>query len=345
MTIAAAETPDEGNLDHPAGGGSWGWGRAVTLTKVAVALALLAFLYRQASQHESLDLLVSQPKNWGLLLGGLGVIVAALSVSFVRWHIVIQAADLQIPLPQALRLGAMGHALSFVGPGAVGGDLFKAVAVARGHKSEVTTALTTIAVDRVFGLVSKLAFAAIAFLAALAVAAPMQPEVRLAGWFFVAWAGGVIAAGCLMLAPGIAGPSVRHTLARLPVVGGLLTRLVAAWIVYRRHKTKLAVAFGLSVLVDVLLVLSFYLVAIGLPLEAPSLAWHLFIVPMGLVAGAVPLTPAGLGTRELVIDTLYAGLGYDQGQGALIAFAHFLVMLAAGGVAMVYYLISGRFAK
>ncbi|MEN1680051.1 MAG: lysylphosphatidylglycerol synthase transmembrane domain-containing protein [Planctomycetota bacterium] len=318
------------------------WSRLLTVAKIAVAAGLLVLLYHQARQHESLDQLVSHPKDWPLLFASLVVVVMALAVSFVRWHVVIRSAGLVFPLAQAFRLGAMGHALSFVGPGAVGGDLFKAVAVARGHKGDVTAALTTIAVDRVFGLVSKLAFAAAAFLVALNAGAEMAAEVRVAGWLFVAWALGVLALGGALLAPGLAGPAVRHTLSRLPLVGGLLARLVAAWLIYRRNKALLGLAFALSLVVDLLLVLSFYFVAVGLPLQAPSLAWHLFIVPMGLVAGAVPLTPAGLGTRELVIDTLYSGMGYGEGQGALIAFAHFLVMLAAGGVATLYYLASSR---
>jgi glycosyltransferase 2 family protein len=97
-------------------------------------------------------------------------------------------------------------------------------------------------------------------------------------------------------------------------------------------------ASGVSFFVDLLFIVSFYLVASGLPLGAPAFVEHLVIVPVASLAGAIPITPAGLGTLELATDKLYSSLGgIEAGVGAIATLAHRLSMAAVAVVGLVYY--------
>jgi uncharacterized membrane protein YbhN (UPF0104 family) len=66
-----------------------------------------------------------------------------------------------------------------------------------------------------------------------------------------------------------------------------------------------------------------------------------------MVAGSIPITPNGLGTLELAMDTLYQVLGKSQGveegTGTIVALGYRLVnIVVACGAAAYYVVVSGR---
>ncbi len=51
--------------------------------------------------------------------------------------------------------------------------------------------------------------------------------------------------------------------------------------------------------------LSLYLIARAMFVHVPDLARALILVPLGMVAGSLPLAPAGFGAFEFAIEKLY----------------------------------------
>src|SRR5690606_31597337 len=100
--------------------------------------------------------------DWPLLAGALACIAAAVWLGFVRWYLLVQATGLPFTLGDAVRLGSLGFALNFVGPGGVGGDVFKGIALAREHHRRRSEAVATVIADRAVGLLSLLAVASLA---------------------------------------------------------------------------------------------------------------------------------------------------------------------------------------
>jgi uncharacterized protein (TIRG00374 family) len=124
----------------------------------------------------------------------------------------------------------------------------------------------------------------------------------------------------------------------IPLAGSILSRLLGAAKAYRDQKQMLLHACLVSFAVDLLYVLSFYLVSQGLPVRAPRFIEHLVIVPVASLAGAIPVTPAGLGTLELATDRLYHAMpGIEAGVGTIVTLAHRLTMAAVAVVGLVYY--------
>jgi uncharacterized membrane protein YbhN (UPF0104 family) len=128
----------------------------------------------------------------------------------------------------------------------------------------------------------------------------------------------------------------------LPVVGSLALRVIGALVALRRQPRLVTSAVALCLVVDAIYILSVYSIARGLPVAAPNAAAHFLIVPLSSIAGALPLTPNGLGTTEAAMDALYYGLGKASGtvlgDGTIVALAHRLAMMAVGAIALVYYL-------
>lgn len=315
---------------------------AILVAKIALAAAILSYLVLQVQRHEGFTRLVELPKQWSLLALGLVCTFAFVTLSFVRWHMLVRALGLDFRLVDALRLGSLGYVLNFVTLGSLGGDLFKAIFLAREQPGRRTEAVATVMADRLLGLLTMLLLASGGILAAdlthdVPVAVAMLCNAILLATV-VGWAG----VGLILFVPGLLSPRLIGWVEAVPWVGPTAHRLIDAVRAYRNQKRLLLSAGALCLVVDLLVVLSFYLVARGLPVEEPSLAQHLVIVPSAVLAGAIPATPSGLGTMEAAVDVLYRALpgggGSLPGDGTMVTLAYRVTMMTVALVGLVYYL-------
>ena len=310
--------------------------------KLTLASCILAYLVWQAQRHDSFTRLVHEPKRWSLLFAGFALTFASVVVSFSRWYVLVKALGLRFRLADAFRLGFLGYLLNFVSLGVVGGDLFKAVFIAREQPGKRTEAVATVVMDRVVGLYGLLVVASLAFLALNAQQAIASDIVRTMFTITVALA----AIGTVALAMLVFGRSGAQRTSRLaagvPYLGRTFERLVVAGMAYRTHRVLLLAAIIFSTMVHGLLITAFTCIALGLPVVAPSLGEHCVIVPMSLVGAAIPATPNGLGTLEAGIETLYrlipAPPGPAKGDGTVVAFGYRLATMLVAAVGLIYYL-------
>ena len=315
-----------------------------TVAKLALAAAILAYLIAQA--HDGFSRLSEQTIAWPLLAAGMLCTFAASTCSFVRWHLLIRAVGIDARLVDSLRLGALGLALNFVSPGSIGGDFFKAIFLAHGQPGRRTEAVATVVADRMMGLLTMLLIASVGILLS-DLANASSPALRiLCRAIFTATSVSWIAFALLLVVPGLSGLRMSRWAEAIPLVGRTIARLLGAVQAFRSQKRILLAAFGLSVLVALFFISSYYLVARGLPIEEPSWTEHLMIVPVAGLVGAIPITPSGLGTLELAVEELYkampGGDGVERGDGTLVALARRVTELAVALVGLVFYLTHRR---
>jgi hypothetical protein len=95
---------------------------------------------------------------------------------------------------------------------------------------------------------------------------------------------------------------------------------------------------ALSLLVHVVFATALYLAAAAIFPEHPTLMDHFIIVPLSLVAGALPLAPAGLGTFEAAMKILYRVVpAHGGGDGFLVALVFRLITIVIAMVGVGYY--------
>jgi glycosyltransferase 2 family protein len=313
----------------------------VVVAKLALAAAILGYLAYQVHRNQGFSRLVNEPKEWRILAAGLLCTFLAVALSFVRWHVLVNALGLRFPLVDAMRLGALGFALNFVSLGSIGGDLFKAIFLAKEYPGRRTEAVATVLADRIVGLLMMMVLASTAILISDWRDAP--PEIALLCHTIllatvVAFAG----VAFLLFVPLLTDERIRGWAAKLPLVGETASRLIGAVEAYRDQKARLFLAAAIGLVVDTLFVTSFYLVARGLPVQAQTFAQHLMIVPVDNMAGAIPATPSGLGTLEAAAEALYQAVpgnsGIVPGDGTLVALAHRVTMITVAMIGMVYYI-------
>ena len=315
--------------------------------KIACGLGLIAWLLWQAVGHDAVERLSSTPPRLGPLVVAWLAIVAALGCAFARWRLVAKAAGITMTLGEAMRLGAIGFALNFVALGSIGGDVAKAALLAKPRPGSRGAAVTTVVVDRLLGLLGFLLFASAAVLATGTASAEAETALRVLSRGTLT---ATVVCFVALLSPLVTPAAVREHVASmtegLPIVGGLTRRAADMAATYKNGAKALAGALSLGLVANAAFITSFYAAAQALPIEAPSFAAHLQIVPLAMIAGALPISPNGLGTIEATAEYLYRTLDAAAavGDGTFAAITHRLVMLAVGVAAVVYSYASGAMA-
>lgn len=319
----------------------------VTLAKFAISAAIIAWLVvkavRDAGEQE-LDLFAAS-NRWGLIALAWVAFLANLILTIIRWHLLVVALDIPFRMRDAFRLGFLGYLLNFVSLGSVGGDVFRAIFIAREAPKHRAQAVATVLIDRIIGLYILFVMASCCILYEGLWRAPAAEVRTIAN---VTLASTVIGfCGIVMLlVPGFTTGALSEALTRLPRVGPVIGKLIWAVRIYRRKLGVLFWASALTVGVHALSTLGIYAIAIAVEGEAPSLAAHFIIVPLSMVAGALPLPMMGLGAFEGALELLYRQVPSTVKLSTLgvlkVAFWYRIITILNAGIGAVVYLTSRR---
>jgi uncharacterized membrane protein YbhN (UPF0104 family) len=320
----------------------------VAVVKIAISAAILIYLFRTAWNDKSFQDLYGQSKDWTLLACAAVTTLLAVALTFVRWHMLVRALGMDFSMKDAFRLGFLAYLFNFFSFGVVGGDVLKSVFIARQQPDNRAGAVASVVLDRIIGLAAMLMLGAFAFmfvnLDETSIRDPGKLEtVRNACRGTVILTAISLTGLFLFMIPGLLQHRFWNRLAQLPLVGGIAWQLLESARVYQKRRRTLLYAIGMSIGVHVLNILSFYLVAVGLPGAEPSLATHFVIVPVAMVAGAIPL-PGGLGALEYALDFLYRAVStveVAERQGFVVALGYRVVQMGIAAIGLGYY-ISGR---
>jgi uncharacterized membrane protein YbhN (UPF0104 family) len=311
-----------------------GRGFLVNAALMAVAFGLLGWTLW--SNRAQIDQVVKTRPDLRMFGLAAGIYLAALLLTFLRWFALVRALEVPFRLRDAVWLGFIGNVFNLVIPGAVGGDLIKAVFLLKMCERKAL-AVGSMVIDRLLGLLGLFVLASIGG----AVAWPgARPEVRTL--ILLAWA--AAAAGAVGLAvlftPALYGPLLK-LFAGKGKVEDLLRELVAMAASYRRRPDVIVGALALACLSHGLFVMAFTVVDNALyPNSAPSVGRHYVIVPLALFTTAVPLPFGALGLTEKASEGLFDLVGFGGGAVAMMGFR--VLMYFGGVVSLAVYLASAR---
>ncbi|MGH7201677.1 MAG: lysylphosphatidylglycerol synthase domain-containing protein [Planctomycetaceae bacterium] len=283
-----------------------------------------------------------RPIRWIFLLLALIVCAAALVLTFARWYLLVWGLEFPFGFGDALRLGLIGFLFNYVAPGSVGGDIVKAVMIAREQTSRRAVAAATVLLDRVLGLL------ALFLVGGLVVLIPtplvQRPEFQTVALVF--WIGSLagLAGLAVILHPATPRSAWLNRLVRLPLVGGVMADLINAVLLYQSRRRVLAAAMGISIVGHLGTLSAFYLCARALhaPETVPGYVAHLQFIPAAEVVGVLVPLPGGIGALEEAVNYFYllAGALPDDGFLTAIAYRVLTILVAAAGAA--FYLTQRR---
>lgn len=318
------------------------------LAKYAIGLSLLAYVVATNWPGENgLGAALARPIQWlpfaaaGMLLG------AAALLTFCRWWMLVRALGMEFRVVSAMRLGLVGYFFNTLLPGGVGGDIVKAVGIAR-EQARRALAVSTVLFDRAVGLWALVWLVALSGGAYRLVAGPDDGLLALnagvaaivrTSWFVTAatvlgwWALGLISER--------RAHRFAARLATVPRAGRFLSECWRATWLYRKHPWAVAATLALSIGIHALNVLGFHVASrVFAPPAAdlPDLAAHFLIVPVGMAVQAFFPTPGGVGGSEYGFGKLYRLLGKPESLGVLASLAWRVIQWVLGLAGYVAYL-------
>ncbi len=324
-----------------------------TLLKILISAAIIGWLFVDAVKTQDgvnvFRTMLDAPKQWDLLAAAVVSTAAAIVLTLIRWCFLVRALGITFSIRDALRIGFLGYLFNLSPAGIAGGDLLKAVMLAREHPGNRAKSAASVIIDRVVGLYVLFVVASAGIL--LTGFYWRVPEVRLVwrvnlmmvcqGTLLLTVVGTVGIA--IVLGTGILDGRWLQSLTRLRRIGPALGSLIDALRMYRRDRAVLLTSALMTVGVHCLLVMGMYLIARGLPGKLLPLSEQFVVYPISSVFSTIPL-PAG--PFETVYCSLYIhadpGLAIPKGQALIIALVFRLVNVLLAAVGFVYYLGARR---
>jgi len=263
-------------------------GRQVDDTTITVAPGFLTYL-------RNLDL--------ALFAAGAALFFVFVVIINSRWWFLMRANGLGVRFMEAQKFGWIGLFFSNVLPGATGGDVVKAVYIARRCSGDKVRAVVSIVVDRIIGVLSLLVVGSLASLLAMD---------RFPIFATSMWLTGLGTFGFCFL---LISPTLRRLLrfdalvARLPdKISNVVTELDGAVLHYRDHLLGIGGWILASPVIYSLFVGSMFCMdrALGVGL---GIADYFFIVPVAAVIQGIPIAPAGWGIGEAAYGALIGKFG------------------------------------
>ena len=322
-----------------------------TVVKLGLSAGLIGFLAYRAANDPQFGALVAGPKNWPVLALTLPLCLSAVTITILRWHLLLGALGLSFSLRETLRAGFLAYLANLLPLGLVAGDSLKAVMLIHRNPRQKTEAVASVLIDRVLGLYALLLLAAIA-----AAFLPAEQLARLAGddrlaIVRLAWCvqtlSLVASVGLgVMLIPAVTHSRLWDSLEHAPVIGRMLHKLVGAMRTYRKRLDLLVVAIGVSLIVHLLYVAAIAVMtqSIGIePGHRPTLSSIFVIVPPSMIAGALPI-----GFYEVAITLLFRAASPPSAppnMGLLIALGYRIIQILIATIGVGYWLAGRREVK
>ncbi len=307
----------------------------ILFLKIVISVAILAYLVHDALRDsDAVGRLRGDPKNWRLLLAAWAVCAVAVLLTQVRWWYLVHALELPLSLRNALRISFLGYLFNLAPMGIVGGDLIKAVMLAREHRDHRTRAVASVVADRVVGL-----YVVFVVLATAILVLGFQNHANVDIRWACRIALGVTAVATLGVGVwfhvGAGTGHIVQSLIRSPRFGNMAEKLIETSRMYHKRPGVLLMSGIMSVGVHCLLAVGIYLIALGLPDRTLPLAEHFVVVPLSTVASVIPL-PAG--PQEGTIQFLYSQLADAGTKGLVVGLVYRMITILIALIGVCYYL-------
>ena len=318
---------------------------ALTILKIGLTFGLLAWLILRDTDTlgEIKSALLMALESPHYLLLAFAATGGAVLCGCIRWNMILKTQKIILSLKETTQLFLIGHFFNSVMPGAVGGDVIKAVYTARVTKTRKTEAVTSIVIDRTIGLFALLLL--ISVMIAFKLSVYMEGELTAKILPFL----------CLFCLGAVAGIIIlfsKNLFTLLPFLDrwqqkvtliGILKRVYDAFYVCRSHPGILLKATALSVMAHIMTVTAAYFAGCAVQL---NVAWMDFLIFFPIIAAvrSIPLFPGGLGIGEMAAAEIFADRGAAKSISISMSFVYFGILLVwslVGGIVFMMYTSRG----
>lgn len=305
--------------------------QALTLLKILFAVGLVFWLVKtDRFKLEELRPFLGIEN----FLVGFSIVGLNLFLMSERWRLLMRAHELHGKAWAVWKLNLTGIFFNFAVPGGVGGDVVKAYYLQKDLNSSRAAAFSSALMDRIVGLYTCVFMAFIALVYERSVMTNLIPLLeKLFLWVSLLFGGMTIG---MILVAFFKWPNFFKN---AQGIVGRVYRLVEACQYFFRKPSLLVYGFLVTFIAQLITIIFFHWAFQDVLGEAVSWSLLFFVVPVGFMIMAVPITPAGLGVGQAVFYFLFQTFSQNEVlKGSTVITAFQLIQFAWGLLGAYYYL-------
>ncbi len=313
-----------------------------TFSYIKTSLKLLfvgvLFYFLAKKGFISIDATKRAISQWEFSLPAMLALFGLTFLGIIRWQWLLRAQDIHLNWARTTQLHFIGQFFNIALPGAVSGDLIKALYISKEAPGKRGPAFGSILFDRVSGLSALVLVSAGAFTLHYQ-SLEGSPLLRaIHALLFIAALCVFVFYAYLFLVREHHDPvllAFRKLERKFPRAGSL-TRIYQGLRHYHSHRMTVLRVVLLSVFIHLTVCWACISFAHALgDVQVDSFSVFI-IVPLGLLVTAIPVMPAGIGTGHMAFSGLFLLLGSQRGADIFSLFA--LVQLFSGALGGLVYL-------
>ncbi len=315
----------------------------ITFFQLSVTIAVLYWVYHDPIKRaQMVEALRNAEYHW-VGIGILAYIVVEVAAAF-RWHVLLKVQRIHLSLPRLSGLFLIGMFYNQFLPGGTGGDIIKSYFLLKETSDKKAGALLAVVFDRFIGLVALVTITG-ALISLRFDFLSKTPDTRRLLWLLLVILGASILA--LLSTFVITGFKLFHLLPKKFPGREKLIEISAAYHLYAHHWRATLVAFGASIVAHLATFATFLCAAYALGARVPLVNFFA-VMPVERTISALPISFAGIGLREKVLQIMLHGLcGVPEATAILIGSLSFVIILICcvpGAIVYFFYKPSGAAA-
>jgi len=312
----------------------------VTLFQLAATISVLYWVYHDPEKRaQMVEALKNAQYQW-VAIGILAYVLVEIAAAF-RWHVLLKVQGIHLSLPRLSGLFLIGMFYNQFLPGGTGGDIIKSYFLLKETPDKKAGALLAVIFDRFIGLVALIAITG-ALISLRYDFLSKTTETRWLLRFLLVLLGASILG--LLSTFVISGFNLFHSLPKKFPGREKLIEISAAYHLYAHHWRATLAAFGASIVAHLATFATFLCVAYSLRANVKIVDFFA-VMPIERTISAMPISFAGIGWREKVLQIMLHGLcGVPEATAILIGSLSFLVVLICclpGAIVYFFYKPSG----
>jgi uncharacterized protein (TIRG00374 family) len=312
----------------------------LAILQLAVTVAVLYWVFHDPTKRAQM-VVALKLADYRWIVVAIGSYLVVEIAALVRWQILLKVQGIRLPLPRLAGLFLIGMFYNQFLPGGTGGDIMKSYLLLKEAPGKKAGALLSVLFDRLVGLVALVTITGVLVLLRYQWLA-QKPETRGYLYFLLITLG--ISIASLASTFIISGFNLFHYLpAKFPGREKLM-ETTKAYHLYARHWTGSLLAFLASLVAHLATFATFLCVAYAFRAGVHPIDFFA-VMPIERTISAMPISFAGVGLREHVLQVMLHGLcGVPEAVAVLIGSMSFLVILLCsmpGGIVYFFYKPSG----
>ena len=320
----------------------------LTILQLSVTIAMLWWVFHDAGQRAKMWEALQKANYWWVA-GGILAYVTVEAAAALRWHILLRVQKIRLSIARLSGLFIIGMFYNQFLPGGTGGDIVKSYLLLK-ETDKKAGGLLAVVFDRLIGLVA---------LVTITVALVSLRFDWLWNTPVTVQAGGVTPRRLLVLLLFLLSTSLSGLIASFVISGfnlfhwlphkfpgrEKLIEISAAYHLYAHHWIASLMAFAASLVAHLATFTTFLCVAYAFGARVPVIDFFA-VLPIERTITALPISFAGVGLREQILQVLLSNLCHiDVPVAKLIGTMSFLIILfcsAPGGIVYFFYRPSGE---